>query len=239
MKAIVLAAGRGKRLVSVAGQTPKCLLRFGDKTLLERIIESLLQNGVEHLVLVVGYKKELVIDVACRYPVQLDVVVNPDYAQTNTIASLYLARHHINDDFLYFNADVLFDYQIVTGLLARDGNAFAIDEKRCTEEEVKVIVDNNRRIVRIGKELVPDQCFGEFIGVGKFSRSSTAAVVEALCKYNEKLNKPDLFFEAAVDDILDEHFFLAMPIDPLCAIEIDTPEDYHQARQIWPKLERS
>lgn len=233
MKAVILAAGRGTRLVPMGWDKPKCMLQFGNQTLLDSIIISLLENNIDRITIVVGHKHELVLESLRKHPVKCDVVLNSDYAETNTINSLYLAREHLNEDFLYFNADILFDRRIVSMLLACDGSAFAIDEKSCGQEEVKVIVDSNGRIVRIGKSLKCEECRGEFIGICKFSRSACQDLVASLCNYNEKLNERNLFFEAAVDDILQKHTIMASPIGELLAIEIDFPNDYLAARELW------
>ncbi len=233
MRAVILAAGVGKRLAPMGWDKPKCLLAFGDQTLLDNMIVSLLANGVKRVVIVVGYKKDLVLDVASRHPVRCDVVVNPDYAETNTINSLYLARDYMDEDFLYFNADVLFDRAIVRKLLEHEHSALAIDTKACGPEEVKVIADSAGRIVRIGKELNPAQCLGEFIGIAKFAKEACPALVASLRRCNEDLGQTGLFFESAVDDILQQHVFMAVAIGDLPAIEIDTPEDYEAAQKLW------
>jgi choline kinase len=235
MKAVILAAGRGERLAPMGWDKPKCLLEFGEQTLLDNIIISLLENGIDRLVVVVGYKQELVIEALKKHPVSFDVVVNEDYAETNTICSLYLAREHLNEDFIYFNADVLFERPLISRLVSCDGNVFAIEEKPCGKEEVKVIVDEQGRIVRIGKVLDPQKCLGEFIGIGKFSESSCGAMVQSLYRFNEELGERNLFFEAAVDAILDEHIFYAMGLEDLSAIEIDNPDDYKSAKVLWEK----
>ncbi|MFC1739683.1 NTP transferase domain-containing protein [Planctomycetota bacterium] len=235
MKAVILAAGRGERLASMGWDKPKCLLKFGNKTLLENIIESLLENGIDKVVVVVGFKQELVLEALEQQPVTFNIVVNKDYAETNTINSLYLAREFLDEDFVYFNADVLFDRQIIGKLLEKDDSVFAIEEKNCGREEVKVIVDDNSRIIRIGKDLPPEKCLGEFIGIGKFSESACPAMVKSLCRYNEELGERNLFFEAAVDDILGDHIFYGLPIGPMDAIEIDSPEDLEQAKKLWTK----
>ena len=235
MKGVILAAGRGERLAPMGWEEPKCLLEFGGQTLLDNIIGALLDNGISRVVIVVGYKQEAVLEGLRKHAVTCETVINEDYADTNTIHSLYLARDYLNEDFIYFNADVLFERALISHLISRDGNVFAIEEKKCGAEEVKVIIDEERRIVRIGKKLEPEECLGEFIGVGKFSASSCEAMVKSLCRFNEELGERNLFFEAAVDVILDEHVFYAMGLDGLGAIEIDNPDDYERAKVLWER----
>lgn len=134
MKAVILAAGKGKRLAPMGWDQPKCLLRFGERTLLDHVVVSLAACGVDRLVVVVGYRRELVLEAIAAHPASVEVIVNEHYAETNTINSLYLAREHLDEDFIYFNADVLFDPRIVGELVRRGGNTFAIDQKTCGDE---------------------------------------------------------------------------------------------------------
>ena len=233
MKAVILAAGMGKRLAACGWDEPKCLLPFGGRTLLGHTLAALAAVDVTDLVIVVGYKHQLVRDAVAAHDVRAQFVTNDDYAATNTIHSLYLAREHLTDDFLYFNADVLFDSRILPMLLSADDSTMAVDVRACGAEEVKVIVDGDGRIVRIGKKLAIDECLGEFIGIAKFAADACEDFVASLVRYNEDLAERDLFFESAVDPILAKHVHRSVSIGELRAVEIDSPEDLAAARELW------
>jgi choline kinase len=236
MNAIILAAGEGKRLASTGWSKPKCLLPAGRISLLDNILISLAEHGVTQATIVVGYQQELVRVAAAAHDLKLRFFVNHDYADTNTIHSLHLAREAMTEDFIYFNADVLFDRRIVGRLLEAKGSAMAIETKRCGREEVKVIADGDGRIRRIGKDLAPRRCMGEFIGVGKFCLAMMGDFLEALRYYNDEAKERKLFFEAAVDRICGRHHIMAVDIDPYPAIEIDTPEDLAKAQELAKAL---
>lgn len=231
MKAVILAAGRGVRLESSGWSDPKCLLPVRGTTVLDNMLDALLAHGVREFVVVVGYRQELVRAHFAKRGLAATWVENPDFASTNTINSLWRCAEHLDDDFLYFNADVLFHPDIVGRLLAGTGNRLAIDGKACGEEEVKVVVDEAGRVRRIGKALDPADCRGEFIGVGRFDRATNPAFVEALRRHNEELGNVNLFFEAAIDDILDEVEMVDVDVSDLPCIEIDFPEDYDEAKR--------
>lgn len=232
MRAVILAAGEGRRLSQIGWNKPKCLLEFGQQTLLDNIVNSLLEQGIDRIAIVLGYQKQVLSEVIQKYPVHWDIVINENYADTNTINSLWLARDYLTEDFIYFNADVLFDRRIIPLLLAYDHSAMAVQIKKCGAEEVKVIVDSDNLITRIGKKLDADECLGEFIGIAKFAESACSSLVESLHHYNEQLEQQQLFFETAVNDILAEHPFIAVPVGDFTAIEIDTPDDYRCAQQL-------
>ncbi|MHC4561628.1 MAG: phosphocholine cytidylyltransferase family protein [Planctomycetota bacterium] len=233
MKAVILAAGMGKRLAATGWDRPKCLLDFGGRTLLDHMLSSIRTCDIRRVVVVVGYRRELVRQAVAAHDIEAEFVVNDDYAETNTINSLYLAREHLNEDFVYFNADVLLDWRILPMLLDGDGGRLAIDVKHCGAEEVKVVVDGDGRITQIGKALPVEQCLGEFIGVGKFAESCCEDFAAELVRYNEQLGERNLFFESAVNDIVSRHVHHAVSIGELGAVEIDSPEDLELARRLW------
>jgi choline kinase len=232
MKAIILAAGEGHRLAAAGWNKPKCLLPLNERTLLDNLMLSLIENGIQEAAIVVGYEKELVMGTASAHNLRITYFENPDYSNTNTVNSLWRAAQFANDDIIYFNADVLFDRCIVTRLIAHQGSALAIEIKPCGEEEVKVILDTDDRIVHIGKKLDPADCAGEFIGIGVFRREVWPDFLEALHYYNEVTKQRDLFFEAAVDRICSKNVIRGVDVAPYSVIEIDTPEDLKAAKQM-------
>lgn len=232
MRAIILAAGMGRRLAPMGWDQPKCLLPIGSTTLLDNIFRSLKQQNVRDVALVVGYQHELVQEAASKHDLQCHFVVNEDFANTNTIHSLWLAREFMTDEFFYFNADVWFDPNMLSLLMQSDSTALAIDQKSCGQEEVKVVVDDQLRITEISKQLEPAQCYGEFIGIAKFSRETAQSLIAALKPYNENPQQRNLFFETALNDILDQHIIQAAPMGNLRAVEIDTPQDYERAKKM-------
>lgn len=233
MRAIILAAGQGRRMASMGWTKPKCLLEVAGRTLLDRMLGALIDHGVSDVVMVVGYQRELIIDAVRPYPIVPRFIVNQDFADTNTIHSLWLAHDYLDDDVLYFNADVLFDPALLTRMLSCTGSILAIERKPCGQEEVKVILDGQSRVCAIGKGLNPDDSAGEFIGVARFDRSLAPDLTATLRHCNEELGHRHLFFEAALNDLLDHHVVTALPLGDLRAIEIDTPDDFQRARRIF------
>lgn len=220
-------------MAAMGWDKPKCLLEVAGQTLLDHALSALNLAGMSDVVIVVGYRRELIERAVAPHPIAPRFVVNDDFSTTNTIHSLWLAREYMDRNLLYFNADVLFDPTLPARLIEHTGSVLAVEHKRCGEEEVKVLVDANARVCGIGKDLPPGGCVGEFIGVAKFDRSICPDFRSILDHYNERLHHRYLFFEAALNDLLDTHVVTAMPLDELRAIEIDTPEDYERAQRLW------
>src|SRR5262249_33062778 len=163
MRAIILAAGKGSRLNGLIGDQPKCLIRIGELTLIERQIRSLKSAGIHDIIVVVGHGAErvrAVSDSDARF------VENPIYDRTNSLFSLWLTRHLLADGFLVMNGDVLFHQRLLAELLdAPDEDALLVDYRDEAsapfgDEEMKVTL-HQRRIIDISKQIDPPNAHGE------------------------------------------------------------------------------
>jgi len=167
MRGVILAAGKGSRLNDIIGDKPKCLLRVGDKTLIERQIDALRNVGIDDIAVIVGCQQDRVKRTCGR---RLTYVENAHYAQTNSLYSLWLARPLLLDGFVVMNCDVLFHPQLLTDLLTtRHDDALLISYAGhpLGDEEMKI---KARRgcVVDITKALPPDEADGENVGIAKF-----------------------------------------------------------------------
>ena len=103
MQAIILAAGMGRRLNSLTGGLPKPMVKIGSKSIIHYQIESCLEMGVEQFVVVIGYRHDdmqaHVLEILSHQ--QVTFVINPDYATTNTLYSLFMASEYLDKDTLY------------------------------------------------------------------------------------------------------------------------------------------
>src|SRR5215213_838013 len=116
MRAIILAAGKGKRLDQVRGDYPKCLLEIGGLSLIERQIQALRTVGVHDITGVVGFGKEYVQE---RCGSEIRYVKNERHDETNSLYSLWLTRDLLSDGFIVLNADVFFHTQMLLDLVSR------------------------------------------------------------------------------------------------------------------------
>ena len=106
MRGIILAAGKGSRLNGTIGDKPKCLLRVGGRTLVERQIDALQTVGIDDIAIVVGCQADHVRRV-CGPGVAY--IENTRYAQTNSLYSLWMARPLLNDGFVVRQAQLFAD----------------------------------------------------------------------------------------------------------------------------------
>ena len=173
MQGLILAAGVSRRLYPLTKSTPKCLLDIGGLPILSHQLNALKKYDINDVIIVIGYYKEMIIDYINKNHTEMKFtfITNEHYLDTNTSYSAYLCKDFLSSsDTLLMNGDVLYPPSLLKQIIDSDyETALAVDIKECGDEEVKVIVDNNKHIVSIGKELDVESTLGEFIGVAKLS----------------------------------------------------------------------
>lgn len=232
MKAVILAAGVSRRLRPLTSSRPKCLLPVGQYTILDHQMRALKSVGIREACLVLGYRREQILEhLAAQHPeVRITPVINHDFFDTNTAHSMWLARGFMAcGDVVCLNGDVLFEPRLLRRVVdAAHEASLAVESKRCGEEEVKVTCDDAHRIVRIGKRLPLAETRGEFIGVARLRGKFLEQFVRALDLLVAGGNT-DAYFEAAMDQMLDDAPGHAVDVTDLPSIEIDFLEDYERA----------
>lgn len=235
MKALILAAGVSRRLYPHTYATPKCLLEVDGKAIIHYQLEALRELGVKDITMVIGYYREMLItNVKNNFPdLRFNFVVNHHYFETNTAYSVYTAKETFNGEYLLMNADVVYPKELLVKLFnSHYENALAVDVKSCGREEVKVIDGGENKIVAIGKDLIEDQCLGEFIGVARFSSVFVDHFVRALGTLIEAGGKND-YFEAGIEPLLENLQVHYVDVSEYPCLEIDFIEDLESARKLF------
>jgi choline kinase len=237
MQAIILAAGMAKRLRPLTDSTPKCLLKAGDKTLLEMTIDNILQNGIDEFVMVTGFLENMIKEfISAKYP-QLNIVylTNTDYENNNNSYSLWMTKVHIKGDCLLLDSDILFDYRIISKLLEYPHtDCLAVSRNHpLGEEEIKVIIDSTNKIEHIGKHLDIDASFGESIGIERFSHNFFKKLGEVLERKIVREKNVNEFYEASFQELYDKgNAMYAVDVSEYKCMEIDFPEDLERAAEV-------
>ena len=248
MRAIILAAGRGQRLQQPQHQQiPKCLLRFGGKTLLERHLLALRECGVSEVVLALGFKRELIeaeID-RMRVTPAPEIVINPGF-ELGSVLTVHTAAQPLGrgGDVLLMDADVLYHTQILKALVAgeRAVNRVLIDRDfEAGDEPVKLCL-RGAVPVELRKRVAPDLQYdtvGESVGFFRFNEAGARRLTEIVAGYVAR-GASDMPHEEAVRDLIRErdHAFDVADVTGLPWIEIDFPKDVARAEgEILPQLE--
>jgi choline kinase len=245
MKAIILAAGVGRRLGKDGQIQPKCLLKFNGKSLLERHLDYLRHYQIEEVAIAVGYQAQRIQDEikALKAENWVSTVYNPDYTQ-GSVVSLWTVRQQLvaGNDILLMDADVLYDRLIIERLVKTNiSNCFLLDRDFVPgDEPVKLCVRDNY-LVEFRKRLAADLAY-EFAGesVGFFRFESTVA--RRLANRTEQYvadGRHEEPYEEVIRDLLLEtpEVFGYEDITGLPWVEIDFPEDIQRAQtEILPQI---
>jgi len=186
MKAIILAAGVGKRLWQVTQHRPKCLIEIGGQTLLHRYLTSLRNVGIHCADVVVGYRQEMIREAVAANScgVRVNFLVNEQFHR-GSISSLWLAHTALDDDVIVMDADVFFHQEILRRLVQSPyENALLMDETVTqTGEECMVVVESGR-VIALTKQMPSHYDYaGEGVGFLKVRQADTEQMVASLRTY--------------------------------------------------------
>lgn len=238
MKAVILAAGKGSRIEKISKGMPKSLIPFKNDTILGFSLTKIAKKGIRSLVVVTGYKSELIRKyIIENWKYDYEFVFNERYNETNVLYSFYLSIPFIkSDDFLFLHADTIFSEAIITDLLEKfkeNDIVFPVEYKKCGDEEMKVKVENGN-IKKISKKIKPNESNGEFLGIAAI-KNHLLEKVELIAKKLFIEKKYESFFEAAIQILIDQEKLnvLALSVKKEPWIEIDTPEDFLDAVKLF------
>lgn len=183
MKAIIIAAGLGKRLAPLTNDVPKCLLPVGETTILANTIDLLRSNGVIDIAIVVGY---------CADKIQIPDIkyyYNDDYQNNNILHSLMYAKNFMDDEVIITYADTWLEAEAIEKVISTPGEivasvdldweqAYQVRTDNPVADAEMVILDSETNTLQIGKNILNNHLqgngntVGEFMGLVKLSKSS-------------------------------------------------------------------
>ncbi|MBM4264863.1 MAG: phosphocholine cytidylyltransferase family protein [Deltaproteobacteria bacterium] len=246
MSAVILAAGQGTRLRPLTDDRPKCLVELAGRSLIDRQLAVFRALGVTDLTIVGGYRVDQLAACGAR------TIMNPDFATTNMVASLFCARAMMSGagDVIVSYGDIVFEQRVLAALCGSDAPVAVIVDRQwralwearmedCLQDAETLKLASDGRIVELGKK--PHgyaDIEGQYIGLMKF-RADYAARLPAI--YDTLLDGTGAsqaartmyltdFLQRLIDDDWPVH---AVPIDGGW-LEVDTVQDlaiYHQLQR--------
>ncbi len=230
--AVLLAAGVGRRLWPLTRDAPKCLTAVNGVPILGRLVRCLAAQGFEKLIVVVGYLDLHVREyLATRAEgLAVEFVYNPLYATTNNIYSLWLARKLIRAPFLLLESDLVFDHELLSGLLTPDRLAVA---RVCSGMAgTTVSLDSANRVLAftVGRTTRSDARVFKTVNIYSLSRRTWKQVVARLERCVAAGNVND-YYEVVFEQLVGEDriTFEGVNFDRKRWIEIDCLKDLHVA----------
>ena len=233
MKAVIMAAGVGSRIQGVIHNKPKCLIRTNGQSLISRIVEMLQQKGIHDITVITGYKSELIHQ---EMRSQVSYFHNPFYQVTNSIASLWLARHLLaDDDLILMNADLYFEEGVLDIALAQDETAVMLsDSTRIEDADFRFGVDG-RCIRKTGNKLTNAETDCEYVGIVRISKSFVETFKNRLEKMVSSRDMNN-WWEGVLYSFIEENMDIYhKDVMGTFWTEVDTPADYKRLTD-WTSL---
>lgn len=228
MKALILAAGKGTRLRPYTSKTPKILLKFGNSNILEYLLNCLLENQINEIFIVTGYKSN---QIKKRIKDKANLIFNKRYQTTNSIYSLYLAKKKLNNsNFFLINGDILISKKYLKVNKKNEKNSFTYGiKKRVKLGEMNLEIKKGN-VQNIGKDINSKISNTESAQVTYFSKKDSKLLfnkVDKLIKNNQK----NLFPASAYSDIIKKSCLKIKYVNKSHWFELDNLIDYKKLKK--------
>jgi choline kinase len=226
---VLLAAGIGSRL----GGHVKALWPVAGRPLLDHCVETLSAGGFDRLLIVTGHGADaLEAHVPARgYPLRVEYLHNPRYAELNNFYTLRLACAAVDGPALVLNSDIIFTPEVIDAMGGATGDlSLAIEPGRVDAEALKARVAGGV-VQELGKHLEPTTAFGEFIGVSLLSdaiRRRYVIVADAALARGETT----LYYEDVYSRLCAGAAACAVSVPSGSWAEIDCPSDVPSAATV-------
>ena len=231
MKAIIMAAGVGKRLLGLNMNKPKCLLTAGSETLIRRSVNLLVNKGISDITVIVGYEADLI-----RNELKNDVAYfeNPHFLTTNSIMSLWYAKDLLEDNVLLLNGDLYYEHDILDYAKNQTNPVVMLaDSTRIDNADYRFSFSGDQ-INQFGKHLTNHETDGEYVGIVRIDQSFIKTFKDAL---EEMIisGKSNIWWEDVLYSFIEKripiHYF---DVAGTFWSEVDTLQDYNYLKN-WIK----
>ena len=248
MKAIIIGAGRGRRLMPTTADTPKCYAEVQGRRLLDWATQAFAGAGITDICFIGGYQ----IDKVRRDYPQFTFRHNAGWEHNNILASLMHAEDVMDEGFICCYSDILFTSDVIRRVLANPSDIVLSVDTRWLEryqhrtqhppDDAEKVTVRNGHVTRIHRGIAPEQAHGEYTGIARFSPAGAAALREhfhqARTAHGGKPWREAAVFEKAylillLQDMVEKGVSMAHADSPGEYMEVDTQEDFELARRHW------
>lgn len=237
VKAIILSAGQGRRLLPHTESTPKCLLPVdGDRPALEVQLRALRDCGIAEARVMVGFHAEKVDAFLAADPVpgiHVETLYNPFFDSSDNLVTAWLARSEMTSDFLLMNGDTLFEPAVLRCLLSAPMAPITLvvnGKSQYDADDMKVSVSADGRLRAVSKKLKPDEVDGESIGMMRFTGTGVRAFKAALDRVVRTQRGIKAYYLSVIDLLTREIVVETASMTGLWWGEMDSPEDLASVR---------
>jgi choline kinase len=238
MKAIILSAGQGKRLLPLTENKPKALLPVAGKTIIEWQIDTLLDAGITDIVTVTGFRADLVDELISsrysQYPA-IKTRYNPFHHLSDNLVSCWVARDSMNSEFLLINGDTLFEPALLGRVLesGQDPISVTVDTKNSYDDDDMKVTTEGTRLTRISKSINSDRIDAESIGVLAFRGIGPGLFRDAMDHTLKDKAALKLWYLSVIDKLADTGVVSICSINGYQWCEIDFMGDLERATGLF------
>ena len=236
MKAIILSAGQGTRLLPLTARSPKCTVSLHGQALIDWQIDQLSTCGVDDIVVVTGFGAEHVEEALRRRAAatRLTTLYNPFFEVADNLASCWMARDEMTEDFFLVNGDTVFEPAVVQRLLDSPVNpvTLAIDRKAHYDDDDMKVHLAGRRLVRVGKDLPRGLVDGESIGLMLFRAEGPRLFRESLDRSIRDPGGLRQWYLSVIGQMAQTGYVWTQSIEGLEWAEVDYPLDLARAAKM-------
>jgi choline kinase len=236
LKAIILSAGQGRRLMPLTSNMAKCALPLHGISILEWQLSQISQCDIDEVIVVTGFAFEKVDNIVESIKsIKVRTLHNPMYAHTDNLGTCWEARSEMDEPFVLMNGDTLFESAVLQRLLNSEkpySITLATDTKPQFDlDDMKVIADD-QRLLKVSKQLDISLVSSESIGLMVFDKSGAKAFTEKLEEMMDKSDALKLWYLSAIDQLASEGIVGICPIDGMSWCEVDDAADFSAAADV-------
>ena len=240
MKAVILSAGQGKRLLPLTTNTPKCLVNIDGQSIIEWQIDELAKCGIDRVAVVAGYHADQVEQqLARRYdPGRVRVLYNPTFPWADNLFSCWVARDEMHEEFVLLNGDTLFESAVLNRLLDAPVHpvTVAIHQKSYYDADDMKVSLQGERLVNIGKKLAADTVDAESIGMILFRENGPLMFRYAIENAMRDASAYKKWYLSVIAKMAQSMPVWTFSANGLQWCEVDFPTDLKQARRVVQAL---
>lgn len=234
MKAIVISAGQGTRLLPLTQHIPKCLVEVSGRAILDHQISALHAAGIEEVIVVGGYRAEHIREHLAQRPppIRTRLLINPFWSVASSIGSVWAARDYLDSPFCLINGDTIFDASVFEHALAniRPGVNLLVEAAATPAEDDMRVQVRNLKVVAVGKDLPLRDTTHRSLGV-VLSPDTGGVYRQALQTVIERPDGHNAYHHAVIHHLARTNEVTAIPNQGGLWCEVDRPEDIEQWTQ--------
>src|SRR5690242_12840357 len=248
MRAIIIGAGRGRRLMPTTADTPKCYAEVGGRRLLDWTLAAFAANGIDDIAFIGGYQ----IDKVRRDYPHFTFRHNTDWPNNNILASLLYAEDLMGEPFVCCYSDILFTADVVRRALASPADISLVVDTQWLDryahrsehppDDAEKVTVRDGRITRIHRAIPTEEAHGEYIGLAKFSVAGAQSLREhyhrcrvayAGMPFREAATFEKAYLIQLLQEMIEQGVAMAPVETPGGYMEVDTQQDFELARRYW------